>query len=498
MFQLYPHQEQVIAELRQGVAAGHKRQVLALATGGGKTVVAAHLARSAVEKGKRVLFIVDRIELVGQAVRTFSAIGLTVGILQGENTSFSRTDDIIVASIQTIRARQAPDWVHVVIIDECHILHQAHVTLMERWTALPFIGLSATPLRKGLGRYFTNLVRGPSIRWLTDNGFLVPVRGFAPASEAVNEALKGVHVRGGDFVEAELEQAMNQASLVGDIVAEWQSKGEDRQTLCFATSIAHSKAIRDDFEAVGVSIAHIDAYTPAEERQRLIGGFKAHEIRILTSVNVLGIGFDVPDAACLILARPTLSEALHMQQMGRGIRTAEHKCDCLILDHSGNTIKHGLPIHFEVPDLDTSEKGTGEARKKKDKDALVMCSECGALMERAEVTCPECGIDRPQRQSKVIARDGDLVEFGEASQRYQAEQAERQHFYQAAMGYLLSRGKKAGAAYYMVQERFPGFKPPYDWRDLPPVEPTRADRNWIKSRNIRWAKGRERAQGARP
>ncbi|NEV61655.1 DEAD/DEAH box helicase [Thiorhodococcus minor] len=493
MFTLYPHQEQVIEELREGIRQGHKRQVLAAATGFGKTVVAAHLALSAVQKGKRVLFIVDRIELVSQAVRTFSALGLQVGVLQGENTNYSETDDIIVASIQTIRTRSAPDWVRLIIIDECHILHRAHIRLMERWTAIPFIGLSATPLRKGLGRYFTNLVRGPSIRWLTENGFLVPVRGFAPASDAVADAIKGVKVRGGDYVEADLGQAINQKELVGDIVSTWQERGEDRQTLCFATSIAHSKAIRDDFEAAGVAVAHIDAYSNADERKTIIEGFKTRDIRILTSVNVLGIGFDVPDAACLILARPTMSEALHIQQMGRGIRTAEGKTDCIILDHSGNTHEHGLPIHFEVPDLDTSEKGSGEVRKKRDeKDKLVTCTHCGALMERDQLTCMECGLDRPQRKSKVSYRDGDLVEFGATGDEAEAAEAERMSFYLACKGYQVAKGKNPNAAFFLTREKFKGFKAPRHWQYLDPIDPSDAVCRWIKSRNIRWAKSQER------
>jgi superfamily II DNA or RNA helicase len=495
MFELYAHQAQTIDELREGFRQGHKRQLLAAATGFGKTVVAAHLALSAVQKGKRVLFIVDRIELVGQAVRTFSELGLHVGVLQGENTNFARTDDIIVASIQTIRARQAPDWVHLVIVDEAHILHQTHIKLMDRWTAIPFIGLSATPLRKGLGRHFTNLVRGPSIRWLTDQGFLVPVRGFAPAADAVSEALKGMRVQRGDYVEADLGEAMNQQELVGDIVSTWQARGEDRQTLCFATSIAHSKAIRDDFEAVGVTVAHIDAYTSADERRDIIARFKAREIRVLTSVNVLGIGFDVPDASCLILARPTLSEALHIQQMGRGIRRAEGKVDCLVLDHSGNTLKHGLPAHFEVPDLDTSEKGQGEVRKKKDRDALVKCSHCGAVMERDMVACPECGVERPLRRSEVSYRDGDLVEFGAADDVAGADMDERREFYRGALGYALLHGKKRGLAFHLARERFKGWKPPFAWQNLEPIDPPPDLTRWIKSRNIRRVKGRERTQG---
>ncbi|AFL76402.1 DEAD/DEAH box helicase [Thiocystis violascens] len=498
MFQLYLHQEQVIGELRQGLMDGHKRQVLALATGGGKTVVAAHLSRSAVEKGKRVLFIVDRIELVGQAVATFHALGLQVGVLQGDNTNYSREDDIIVASIQTIRSRAAPDWVHVVIIDECHILHQAHIKLMETWNALPFVGLSATPLRKGLGKYFTNLVRGPSVRWLTDHGFLVPCRGFAPAADAVAEALKGVKkgttTNGYDYLEADLAAAVNSKELVGDIVTTWQERGENRPTLCFAVNIAHSKAIRDDFEAVGVTVGHIDAYTEAPERKRLIQGFRDGDIRILTSVNVLGIGFDVPDAACLILARPTLSEALHMQQMGRGIRTAEGKRDCLVLDHSGNTLKHGLPVHFEVPDLDDGEKGKAEKRKKKDQEEFILCSHCGAVMERTEMTCQECGLDRPDRRPKVSYRDGDLVEFGAADEDIATGDDARMLFYRRCLGVLVAQGKKPGAAYFLTREKFKGFEPPKHWRGLLPDNPTPEVARWIKSRNIRWAKGQGKAK----
>ncbi|NEV64138.1 DEAD/DEAH box helicase [Thiorhodococcus minor] len=502
MFDLYPHQVQVIAELRQGVKDGHKRQILAAATGFGKTVVAAHLALSAVQKGKRVLFIVDRIELVGQSVRTFNALGLQVGILQGENTDYSREDDIIVASIQTIRSRSAPDWVQLILVDECHILHRAHIALMERWTAIPFIGLSATPLRKGLGTLFSNLVRGPSIRWLTERGFLVPCRGFAPAVDAVSEALKGVKkgttVNGYDFIESELGEALNQKALVGDIVSTWQERGEDRQTLCFASSIAHSKAIRDDFEAVGVAAAHLDAYTDAEERRRLIGAFRAGEIRLLTSVNVLGIGFDVPDASCLILARPTLSEALHMQQMGRGIRTAAGKRDCLVLDHSGNTLKHGLPIHFEVPELDAGEKGQAEPRKRKEKEPFGLCAHCGALMERTETTCQECGLDRPDRRPKVIVRDGDLVAFGTAEEgEALGLEEERKRFYQGALGYVLQRSQKPGRAYHLTKARFKDFDPPWDWRDLPPLNPTPDDARWIRNQQANRAIRRRYAEGRR-
>ncbi|WP_295392921.1 DEAD/DEAH box helicase [uncultured Thiodictyon sp.] len=496
MLELYPHQATCIDELREGIRQGHKRQVLGLATGGGKTVVASHIAVGAVAKSKRVLFIVDRIELVSQAARTFHAMGLRVGILQGEFTSYSPEDDIIVASIQTIAKRSAPDWVQLIIIDECHILHGAHIKLMESWNALPFIGLSATPLRKGLGKYFTNLVRGPSVRELTERGFLVPVNAFAPGADHISAILAdvsaGTTTHGYDYTESALGDAMNRKELVGDIVATWKKNGENRPTLCFAVNIAHSKAIAAEFEADGVAVAHIDAYTKRDERKRMIAGFRDGSIKILSSVNVLGIGFDVPDAACLILARPTLSESLHMQQMGRGIRTAPGKNDCIILDHAANTLKHGLPIHFEVPDLDDGKGDERGTRKAKEKPKFIACSECGGVMEPGQFTCPSCGIDRPRRASTVQTVDGELVAFGN---RDADERADKLNWYLAMLWTVRnSSNPKDGIAYHLFMAKFKGEKPAWAWKDLTPVQPTPEQARWIRGeqqrRRIAWIKSR--------
>ncbi|MBK8638607.1 MAG: DEAD/DEAH box helicase [Chromatiaceae bacterium] len=487
MFKPHPFQEQIITDLRLGYGAGHLNQVLALGTGGGKTIIAALLGQRAATKGKTLLFIVHTIELAGQAVDAFVATGLRVGILRGDETNYSSNDDVVVASIQTIRSRSAPDWVDICIIDEVHILHAEHIRLISDWAEKAFIGLSATPMRKGLGQHFTNLVRGPTIAELTEGGFLVPVRAFAPQADSILAALEGVAcgttTAGFDYKEQALGTAMNRKELVGDIVKTWQERGEDRPTLCFAVNIAHSKSIRDDFLAAGVQAAHLDAYTDASERRDIIAGFKAGDIKLLTSVNVLGIGFNVPDAACLILARPTLSLALHIQQCGRGLRTAEGKSDCIVLDHSGNCLKHGLPHHFEVPDLDMGDKEDPAKRKKKERPPFVACTECGGIMSREEITCPHCGLDRPGRMNRVSYLDGVLVEYGEDEKDQEAGRQESPiAFYQAALGWLLARDKNPNAAYYLTQDRHPGCKPPYSWRDLPPIEPSPEQQRWIANR----------------
>lgn len=374
---------------------------------------------------------------------------------------------------------------------------------MTEWASTPFIGLSATPLRKGLGKHFSHVIRGPSVRWLTENGFLVPVRAFAPGAETIEKVLRGVKAKtttnGYDYDESALGEVMNRKELVGDIVSTWKEKGEDRQTLAFAVNIAHSKSLVEDFQSEGIAAAHLDAYTNAEERRNLIAAFRAAEIRILSSVNVLGIGFDVPDAACLILARPTLSEMLDMQQKGRGIRTAENKSDCIFLDHCGNTLRHGLPIHFEIPE--TLDDGTEDARAKNRKARelkLVHCKNCGRVLDPDELQCPSCGVDRPIRPNQVTHRDGKLVEYGSESGPAELGFGELEDWYLGFRFYAEnSRGKDPDAAsryaYAATLEKFKGRKPAWVWRSKAPRPPSPQQLRWIRSRNIRWVKARSRA-----
>ncbi|MCU7805919.1 MAG: DEAD/DEAH box helicase [Candidatus Thiodiazotropha sp. (ex Lucinoma borealis)] len=488
---LRPFQETVIDELRTGFIQGHKRQLLALATGAGKTVVASHLIHRAAEKDCKSLFIVDRIELVDQAVRHLSDIGLQVGVYQGDNTQVQASDEVVVASIQTIRSRGAiPSG--FVIIDEAHILHQAHIDLMKQWDNVPIIGLSATPLRDDLGKYFSNLVRGPSIQWLIENNYLTSCRAFCPTASALEKALDTVKTRAGDFAENELSTALNRKELIGDIVTTWKEKGENRPTLVFAVDIAHSKAITQEFQTEQIETAHIDAYTKSEERAEIVDAFKAGEIQVLSSVNVLGIGFDAPEASCAVLARPTLSEALHMQQIGRVIRPAENKSDAVILDHSGNTIRFGLPQHFEVPDLGSDKRQT--ANKTRKQKRMVTCSSCGAVMDPGQQTCAACGIDRPIKNTEVHQVDGELIEYGsEKTGTKQYSVTTKRKWYKAFLWYSQHHNYSKGWAYHKYMAKF-SEKPAWKWQRLNPEPPTAEMSRWIKSQNIRWAKTRHKSK----
>lgn len=490
---LRPYQQRVVDEFLAALGAGHIRQMVAMATGSGKTITAAEIIRGLAATGRSSLFIVDRIELIDQAADTLQRLGLAIGVLQGNRTCLHPDDQVIVASIQTIRARRAP-VAEFIVIDEAHILHKAHIELINTWNAIPVMGLSATPLREDLGRYFTNLICGPSIRELIADGSLVPARAYCPSHETMDRILASVKTRGGDYVEGALSRAINRKELVGDIITTWHEKAADRQTLCFAVDIAHSKAIIEDFINAGVKAAHLDAYTPPDRRCQIIDAFRAGDLQVLSSVNVLGIGFDAPEASCGILARPTLSEMLDMQQKGRVIRPAPAKTDALFLDHAGNTLKFGLPVDFEVPELGMHPHT--HTRQKRQQRKMLACTSCGMALEPTQITCPGCGIDRPERSNTVHYLDANLVEFGSGdSGASDHTSLDKKHWYLAFLWYARRKDRKDGWAFYAYLEKF-GMKPAYTWRWLDAETPTDEQVRWLKYYEIKKRKAWQAAQRA--
>ena len=463
---------------------------MALPTGAGKTVVAGEIIHRANKLGHKSLFIVERVQLVIQAVEHLESIGLKVGILQGDNTCMYPDDEVVVCSIQTINSRRAP-LADLVIIDEVHLLQKAHIKLMESWNKLAFIGLSATPLNPVLGKYFTNLIRGASVKELITDGYLVPTRAFCPGQQAIKEVLADVPTIAGDYAKGKLSKAINTKHLVGDIVTTWLEKCKGEKTLCFAVNVAHSKSICEAFNAEYIEARHIDGKTSQDERHEIIKAFKAGDVKILCSCNVLSVGFDVPDASCLILARPTLSPALNMQQMGRGLRPAKGKTVCTILDHAGNVIRYGLPDSFVVPDLDSLDTLT--TRKKRKIVSMAVCINCDAAMPKDVISCPECGHDRPIKQSDVSYHDSTLVEYGSNQTGVRTYSDADKMNWLCAFVWIASHSKsgKIGAAYYSYKSKF-SEEPPVSIWSVEPKPPTPEQSSWMKYQQIRRSKARQK------
>ena len=297
--ELRPYQRDVLERVWASIEAGQRRVLLVAPTASGKTVIGGELIRDAVGRGMRVLFLDHRRELTGQASRKIHAVGVDHGIIQA-GFQPRPGERVQVAAVQTLHARAVRSSAmemppaDVVIVDEAHhIRARTYQRIIEAYPGAIVIGLTATPCRgdgRGLGNVFDVLVESASVAELTALGFLVPSRIYAPT----RPDLTGVRVERGDYVEAQLAERMDKAQLVGDVVEHWHRLAERRRTVVFATGVAHSVHLRDEFRRSGVMAEHIDGSTPIEERDAILARLAAGTVEVVSNAMVLTEGWDCP------------------------------------------------------------------------------------------------------------------------------------------------------------------------------------------------------------
>lgn len=494
---LRDYQTNIISDIkRRHIKNGSQRVLVWLPTGGGKTEIAVKLALDEQYRDGHTLFVVERKSLCDQAANRFRKYGMLTGIVQADNTFIRGYEPVTVASVQSLRARhEYRDVGNIlsrttqVIVDEAHILYGHHDKIMEALPDARFVGLTATPLRDGLGLRYDEMVRGPSYEWMIKNGYLVQPRYFLPHSALLQAGLKDVAVSStGDYVDSELSRLMRNKTIIGDTVKTWKNKAEGRLTICFAVDIAHSKELCDEFNAAGITAEHIDCFTPDDERAGIFRRFQAGATKVLCSVSVLAIGFDEPRASCAILARPTLSLALHVQQLGRVLRPADGKQDSLVFDHALNVTRHGKIESFDPPELSEIDKRSDRKRKSDEVLDYRPCPQCAALLEPKQRECHECGhiIKRPNVVDFIAG------ELTESAGEIQTPNDDMQDFYLQLRWVAQQRGYADGWSFYKFKERYQDFKPPYGWRNLPTKPATDETMRWLKSRQIAWAKSKSK------
>ena len=410
---LHPHQSLALQLLKDSLRAGKRRPLVMSPTGSGKTVLSAHIVAGALAKGNRVAFIVPMINLIDQTFARFVENGIDpadMGVIQADHEWRRPHAPVQICSVQTLARRGMPQ-ASVLVVDEAHIrdakLH-AYLNSDEGRSAVA-VGLSATPFAKGLGRVFDDLICPVTMTELIDGGYLSKFRVFAPTHPDLS-AVK-IDAKSGDYQTGELSDCMSKPHLVADIVATWLEKGENRPTLCFAVDRAHAAVLHEQFEANGVSSAYVDANTPREDRLELAKRFSRGEIKVICNIGTMTTGVDL-DVRCIIFARPTKSESLFVQCIGRGLRTAKDKDHCLIFDHSDTHLRLGMVTDISIDELDTGKPGAGGAKKKEKLDPLPKeCSHCQCLVPAVVDECPNCG-HAFKRHCSVVQEDGELIELG--------------------------------------------------------------------------------------
>lgn len=427
MLALRDYQERAVSMLRD---AHRDRPLACLPTGAGKTVIASHII--ARFKG-RVLFLVHRRELALQAQRRLLDHGVPSGLILG-GEPVDPAQRVQIASIQTLARRDLPP-AELLIIDEAHhAIADSWRELIDRYPDAIVIGMTATPFRldkRGLGRIFGKIIVPTTVRELVANGVLIEPKVYcAPPPD-----LKGVRKVAGEYHEGQLGERM--CKLVGNVVEQWGKRAEGKRTVAFAVNVEHSKAICTEFLNAGIRAAHIDGSMP--DRDGVLADLADGRIDVLSNCMILGEGWDLPSLECAILARPTLSLTVHLQQVGRIMRACPGKDGAIVLDHAGNHHMHGL-VTDEI-DYELTDKARAAAPPRDFKT----CPACWVICGISERVCPECGHVFSVAVEVPEHADGELEEFSPE---------DRRAAYRDLVLTASTRGYKLGWARVQFKDRF--------------------------------------------
>ena len=435
MAELRPYQREAVEKIRDCYLRGVRSVILVAPTGGGKTLIFSHIAKRAAIKGKRVLILVHRQELLDQCSRTLLENGVEHGII-ASGRSMNQMHGVQVASVQTL-VRRLEKTIHpdLIVIDEAH--HAVAGSWRSVLVGFPnskVLGVSAGPERldgRGLGvcagGIFDVMVQGPTAADLIAGGYLSAPVYYAPPSTVDATRLHSV---GGDFNRGEAAAEFDKPKITGDAVQHYTRIAPGAPAVAFCITIEHAKHVASEFRAAGYRADTIDGTLSDWERRDRVASLADGRLHVLTSCEIINEGFDLPVATVAILLRPTQSLGLHLQQIGRVLRpvyapgatldTAEDrlaalksgpKPQAIILDHVGNLHRHGLA---EQP-RDWSLDGYCEKRQKKlDEDVMTIrnrqCPKCYAMHAPAP-SCPQCGeIYESKREIETVA--GELVPLG--------------------------------------------------------------------------------------
>jgi DNA repair protein RadD len=411
----------------------YRNVLVAAPTGSGKSVMAASLAHKLLLACKRGVFVVHMDGLAVQFGSTFSRyleawghdpdkeIGWITG---GRKPDYSKP--LQIASIQALTARRSTieDMVfHVVLWDEAH-LSSAHKFAQDYFLQGAFkgknVGYTATPVRTNpresmLSLGWQVLVAAPPPLELMAKGLLVPRMEYWSLPSARIDT-SGVKTRLGDFDQKELGAISSTPEQWKHAWDEWNRLAQGKRTLGFAVTVKHGEDLRDFFRDRQVNAEVVSAKTPREERQRLYTELAAGRLKVLFGVGVTSIGFDRPEVECLLCCRPTKSEQVWIQILGRGARRCEGKTHCTVIDLAGNCAALGL--------LEEQGDWKLEPPLKKEKgDAPIrFCPECGAQVPAQSRTCENCGYEFPAKEKKEKAIDVSQLEQIEVPKRFSRQQ----------------------------------------------------------------------------
>jgi superfamily II DNA or RNA helicase len=430
----------------------HRRVLFVLPTGGGKTAIMSVIAQRAAGKGKRVLILVHRIELLRQTIAALGRVGVTAGVVN-PNYSPNYLLPVQVGMVQTVvkRLHYFRQGFDLVLTDEAHHAPAGnYVKILTHFGRAFSLGVTATPVRsdgKGLRDCYDTIVQGPTIAELIERGYLVQPIVYAPAT-AVD--LSGVRTRMGDYDKEALNTVMDKPKITGDAVDYYRRMLNGLPAVVFCVSVAHAQHVAEQFREAGFRSESVDGSMELADRARILDGLGTGAVQVVTSCDIVSEGTDIPAIAGAILLRPTQSTGLFMQQVGRALRTVEGKEHAIILDHVGNCLRHGMPDDERSWSLEGETRGK---RKRDDEDVKAkQCKKCYAIFSAALRACPQCSAEVEGKPREIEQVSGELVQVTDAKRQLRSEVG-RARTLEALRAIGEARGYKRGWAERVWESR---------------------------------------------
>ena len=391
MITLRPYQQTIVQSVNKAFSNAPK-VLLQLPTGGGKTVIFCEIVKQYLAENKKAIIVVHRKELLDQASIALSRLQIQHSLIApGERVDPSHT--VIVASVQSLNRRTLNFQPDILIIDEGH--HAAGnnnwTKAIKKWPKAKTLGVTATPCRldgKPLGNLFNILVSGPPTAELISQNYLAPVRVFSPQASVTAE---GVGTRIGEYIQSQLAERFDTPEVAEEAVLNFQRICPEAKAIVFCCSVSHAEHTAQAFQNAGFSSACLHGKLSKVERESILQQFQKGTIQIVTSRDLISEGTDIPDAQAAILLRPTQSESLYLQQVGRVLRTSPNKRFAVIIDLAGNTWKHGLPDEHREWSI---TRGLAKTKTIQ----LSRCLDCDAVISKTQEFCGHCGTKNPDWQ----------------------------------------------------------------------------------------------------
>jgi len=419
MTNLRPYQQKTVTDLWRWFEHNIGNPCLSLPTGSGKSHIIAAICKDAISQypPTRILMLTHVRELISQNAEKLryhwpnAPLGIySAGLKQKD------IDQITFAGVQSVRKKASLiGHIDLIIVDEAHTINHndtgGYRELINDLQSInpkcKVIGLTASPFRLGHGMItddpaiFDDIIEPVTIQELQYQGYLAKL-----ISKATHKKLSadGVHTRGGEYIESELQKAIdtsdNNVQVIDEVIS---LAGDRRHWLFFCTGVEHAEHVRDILVDRGITADCVTGKT--QHRDRILDEFKNGQIKAITSVGVLTTGFDYPDIDLIVMMRPTMSPGLYLQMAGRGLRLKSHTETCLVLDFAGVVEQHGPITNVSTP----KKPGEGIAPSK-------ICPECDEIVHASLMVCPSCGYEFPPVQKEALVLHDDDIQ-GDGSKK---------------------------------------------------------------------------------